>query len=333
MRTKDEAFAKFKEYKSIVENQKEKRIKALHSDKGGEYFSDAFSQFCEEHGIIHQRTAPYSPQQNGLVERKNRTLVDMINCMLINSKLPFNLWGEALLTANHVTNRIPSKKTHVSPYETWNNGKKPNLNYLKVWGCLAFYKVPDPQRTKLGPRGIKSVFVGYAINSKAYRLLDLESNAIVESIHVEFFECKFINDFSTMLDSGNSLNDAMHENQIEPSTSSLQGEKRKENDGSIEPRRSTRIRKEKSLDPAFISSQSIVFLVEATRTKIIQKIPMILNVEEDPKTFQEAMASRDAAFWREAVNDEMDSIMSNNTWILVDLPHGSKPIGCKWVFR
>ncbi|GLU12005.1 hypothetical protein SLE2022_287150 [Rubroshorea leprosula] len=223
--------------------------------------------------------------------------------------------GEALFTANYITNRIPSKKTHVSPYETWNNGKKPNLNYLKVWGCLAFYKVLDPQRTKLGPRGIKSVFVGYAINSKAYRLLYLESNVIVESVHVEFFEDKFTKDSSTMFDFGNSLNNSMHENHNGTSTITLHDEKRKENDGSIELRKSTRIRKEKSLDHDFISSQSIVFLVAATITEIIQKIPMIVNVEEDLKTFQEAMASRDAAFWREAMNDEMDSIMSNDTWI------------------
>ena len=93
--------------------------------------------------------------------------------------------GEALLTACFIHNRVPSKKFKVSPYEVW-KGRKPNLNFLRVWGCVAYYKVPDPKRTKLGPRGIKSVFVGYAENSKAYRLLDIESNVIVESKDVEF---------------------------------------------------------------------------------------------------------------------------------------------------
>jgi len=79
---------------------------------------------------------------------------------------------------------VTSKSLHVSPYELWNN-KKPNLDYFKLWGCISFYRVHDHQRTKLGPRGIKSIFVGYAQNSKAYRLLDLESNVIIESIHVE----------------------------------------------------------------------------------------------------------------------------------------------------
>ena len=66
---------------------------------------------------------------------------------------------------------------------------------------------------------------------------------------------------------------------------------------------------------------------------ILNKIPIVFNIEDDPKSYEEAMASRDSAFWKEAVNDEMDSILSNNTWVLVDLPTGSKPIGCKWVFR
>ena len=111
----------------------------------------------------------------------------MVNAMILNAGLPFNLWGEALLTACYIHNRVPSKRTHISPYEIW-NGRKPNLNYFKVWGCIAYYRLPDSQRTKLGSRGIKSVFVGYAQNSKAYRLLDLESNVIVESIHVEFLK-------------------------------------------------------------------------------------------------------------------------------------------------
>ena len=76
-----------------------------------------FSSFCEESGIIHQATAPYTPQQNGLAERKNRTLVEMVNAMLINARLPTNLWGEALLTACYLHNRIPSRKSKVSPYE------------------------------------------------------------------------------------------------------------------------------------------------------------------------------------------------------------------------
>lgn len=242
--------------------------------------------------------------------------------MLVSSGLPNNLWGEALLAASHVHNRFPSLKSRISPYEIWKS-RKPNLSYLRVWGCVAYYRVPDNKRTKLGPRALKSVFIGYAENSKAYRLLDISSNVIVESRDVEFFEDKFLKD-STV-----SVNVNPFSSSAAPSSSI----KRKEIDIPSEPRRSQRQRKIKQLPPDFVSLQAIVFLVEGTRDSLLNKTPILLSVENDPKSYAEAMTSRDAAFWKEAVNDEMDSILSNNTSVIVDLPQGSKPIGCKWVFR
>jgi len=100
-----------------------------------------------------------------------------------------------------------------------------------------------------------------------------------------------------------------------------------------EPRRSQRVRKEKSFGSKFVSLDDILFLVEGSRGEVLNKIHIVLNIENEPKTFKETMASRDSSFWKEAINDGMDSLLSNNTWVLVDLPLGSKPIGCKWVFR
>ena len=136
LHSKDEAFEAFELYKAEVENQKEKRIKILRLDRGGDNFSHEFDTFCKENGIKHERTSPFTPQQNGLAERKNRTLVEMVNCMLNQSGLPTNLWGEALLTACHIHNRITSRVIPTSPYELW-KGRKPNLNYFRVWGCIA----------------------------------------------------------------------------------------------------------------------------------------------------------------------------------------------------
>jgi transposase InsO family protein len=110
MKNKDESFDMFKKYKTEVENQKNKRMKVLRSDRGGEYFPQEFTNYCEENGLFHQRSAPYTPQQDGLAERKNRTLVDMLNAMIISARLPFNLWGEVLLTTCYVHNRVLSKK-------------------------------------------------------------------------------------------------------------------------------------------------------------------------------------------------------------------------------
>ena len=117
MINKDESFDMFKRYKTEVENQKNRKIKILRSDKGGEYFPNDFSTFYKEYDIIYQSSASYTLQQNGLARIKNRTLVDMVNAMTLSAKLPFNLWEETLLIACHVHNIVPSKKIKVSSYE------------------------------------------------------------------------------------------------------------------------------------------------------------------------------------------------------------------------
>ena len=107
----------FLSYKFEVKNQLNRKIKRLRSDRGGEY--TLFDDFCEKAGIIHEVTPTYSPESNEVPERKNRTLKEMMNALLVSSSAPNNLWGEALLTACFLQNRIPHKKTGLSPYELW----------------------------------------------------------------------------------------------------------------------------------------------------------------------------------------------------------------------
>ena len=147
LRSKDEAIESFIHYKNEVENQLGKRIKRIRSDRGGEYVSP-FGEYCSNHGIIHETTAPYSPQQNGIAERKNRTLKEMMNAMLTSSGVPQNLWGEALFSANYVLNKLPHKRLDKTPYELW-KGHVPSYKYLKVWGCLAKVMVPKPKKVRI----------------------------------------------------------------------------------------------------------------------------------------------------------------------------------------
>ena len=115
LKSKDEALEKFITYKNEVENQLDKKIKMVRSDRGGEY-EVPIGDFCAQHGIIHQTTAPYSPQSNGIAERKNRTLKEMMSSMLVSSGLPQSMWGEAILTANYLLNKVPRKKLDKTPY-------------------------------------------------------------------------------------------------------------------------------------------------------------------------------------------------------------------------
>ncbi|CAH9136877.1 unnamed protein product, partial [Cuscuta epithymum] len=175
LKSKDEAFDKFLVYKSEVENQLNKKIKRVRSDRGGEYI--LINDFCEREGIIHEITPPYSPESNGIAERKNRTLKEMMNALLISSGAPDNLWGEAILSACHLQNRIPYKHNKRTPYELW-KGHAPNLKYLKVWGCLAKVLLPDPKKRKIGSKTSDCIFIGYAECSAAYRFLVLKSDVL-----------------------------------------------------------------------------------------------------------------------------------------------------------
>ena len=191
LKTKDEVLEIFIKYKNEVENQKNKKIKRLKTDRGGEYESNSFKEFCEQNGIIHEVIPPYSPKSNGIAERKNRTLKEMMNTMLVSSRLSSNMWGEDILSACHIQNKVPHKKIGKTSNELWEKCK-PNLEYLKVWGCLAKVILPEPKKRKLGSRTCGCMFIGYASNSSYYRFLViksdiLESYAIIESENAIIF--------------------------------------------------------------------------------------------------------------------------------------------------
>lgn len=208
-----------------------------------------------------------------------------------------------LLSVYHIVNKIPSKRFKVSPYELW-KGRKLIIGYFKVWGYLAYSKNTDLKRTKLIPRGIKCDFVGYAQNSNAYRLLILETNVIIESHEVDFFENILSSD-----------NDSLRETQVEiPSFARSQIETPSDDVETNELRRSKRAQKEKVLGPDEIDIQLISFhLVEENEKSVTRTTPYVLQVEINPKTYQESILSRDRIFWKDAVNNEISSIMSNNT--------------------
>ena len=160
-----------------MEKQLEHPVKKLISDRGGEYSSKEADAYFKEHGIVAETTAPYSPQSNGIAERKNHTLTEMVNSMLITSSLPTCYWGEAILMTNWILNWASYSKTDTTPHQLW-LGYSASLDNLKVWGCLAYVRIPDIRRPKLGPKANMCAFLGFAEDSDAYRFLDLGANSI-----------------------------------------------------------------------------------------------------------------------------------------------------------
>ncbi|MCO5558141.1 hypothetical protein L7F22_011718 [Adiantum nelumboides] len=143
LKAKSDVCAIFQHYVSMVENETGCKVQTLRTDRGGEYMSGAFKDFLGKKGIKHQCTMPYTPQQNGVAERKNRSLMEMAKCMLKAKSLPHKLWMEAVACAAHVLNRCPTRalKT-ITPYESWYD-RKPSVSYLRVFGCLAYAHIPQ----------------------------------------------------------------------------------------------------------------------------------------------------------------------------------------------
>jgi hypothetical protein len=150
----------------MIERQTDRKVKVLPTDNGGEFCSAAFNDYCRQEGIVGQHTIPYTPQQNGVAERMNRTIISKARCMLSNTKMNKRFWAEAANTACYLINRSPSiplnKKT---PIEVW-SGTPVDYSQLKVFGCTAYAHVDNG---KLEPRAIKCLFLGYGSGVKGYK--------------------------------------------------------------------------------------------------------------------------------------------------------------------
>ncbi|GJX64161.1 putative RNA-directed DNA polymerase [Tanacetum coccineum] len=190
LKSKDEALGMFQKFRVLVENETGVKVKTLRTDRGGEFNSKAFTEYCDDTGLKHHFTAPYSPQQNGVVERRNRSVIEMARSMMKSMQVPDTLWGEAVRQAVYIQNRVPTKTLgDTTPYERW-SGKKPNLEHLRVFGCIAYSKVLRGRQQKLDSRSEMLVHLGTETGSKAYRLLDPVSGRIRVSRDVRFEEGK-----------------------------------------------------------------------------------------------------------------------------------------------
>jgi hypothetical protein len=188
LKSKDQALDSFKKIVARAENESGGKLKALRTDRGGEFNSNLFSVFCSEGGVKHYTTTPYTPQQNGVVERRNQSVIEMARCLLKAMKVPSVFWGEAVRIAVYLLNRSSTKALdNMTPFEAW-HGKKPKVNHLKVFGCLAHVKVVGPNVNKLSGRSKKMIFIGYESGTKGYRLFDPTTNSLVISRDVVFEE-------------------------------------------------------------------------------------------------------------------------------------------------
>jgi hypothetical protein len=159
---------------------------AIRSDNGSEFKNYTLNDFLSEEGIQHQYSVAYTPQQNGVAERKNRTLMDMARSMLAEFKSPYNFWAKNISTACHSSNRLfLCKGLNMNPYEIL-TGSKPNTKYFRVFGCKCFFLRKGVRLGKFDPKALEGIFVSYGAESHTYRVFNKSTGRVEESCSVVF---------------------------------------------------------------------------------------------------------------------------------------------------
>ena len=170
MKMKSEAFQMFIKFKALAENEADLKIKTLRSDNGAEFLSNQFQEFLQKNGIIHQLSTPYSPQQNGVCERKNYISVEHARCLLFKNKMPKFFWVEAVNTAIYLQNQLSTKAlNNITPYEAWTSCKL-KVKHLRIFGSVCYIHVPQEKRTKLDKQADVHILVSYSVVTKGYKL-------------------------------------------------------------------------------------------------------------------------------------------------------------------
>ena len=186
LKHKDESHSVFIDFCTQVQNEKDFKITKVRSDHGGEFENHYFEKYFKENGIVHNFSCPRTPQQNGVVERKNRTLQEMARTMINETNMAKHFWAEAVNTACYIQNRISIRPIlEKTPYELWKN-RKPNISYFHPFGCTCFILNTKENLNKFDSKAQKCFLLGYSERSKGYRVYNTETLIVEESIKVRF---------------------------------------------------------------------------------------------------------------------------------------------------
>jgi transposase InsO family protein len=372
LKFKSEVSKFINEYIKYAENKFEKKVKVIRSDNGREYITKELQRSLTEMEIKVQYTAPYSAFQNGVAERKNRTLMEAARCMLIDAEMKKKYWAEAVNTACYLQNILPSKAVDKTPFELWNR-RKPDVKHLHIFGCKGYAHLPKEKRRKLDEKAISLTFVGYSAESKAYRMLDTATDKITISRDVKIIERdlkreeenekgssqenksterrKIVeNRDENTPESGQEVN---YSEDIEIISENEQDQGLNESSESLNEFEETQSLAmdsvlEQSLLPAGdeeyvfqgnlddLNNQEVRVSERQTKGQPPDRFKpqaTIVRDHEEPKNRTEALSGVDKHDWIRAMNEEMKALTENSTWVLTTLPEGRKTIGCKWVFK
>jgi hypothetical protein len=330
----------------------------LRIDNGGEYTSRLFSQYCKDQGILRQLTQPHTPQHNGVAERKNRTLLDIVRCSLRDGDLPAHLWAEAVRAACIITN-LRSSKSHPdkTPRELF-FGIKPSISTLPTFGSLVYVHITKPGCSKLDPRSRPCLHLSYDDQVKGYRCYNPGLRKVIISKDIRFLEKSPPMIFSQPTSITSSISGPTLPQLLPVDISSGNFSPQCDPPPSCVPDTSTEATPTLSYSPISsprpgspidnpdqpnnISTEQSAAptLRQSTRTRSAPKshsdfIPFesfIGTIEEGGETLTYAQA-RLHPEWAQAMISEYKAIMRNHTWQLVPLPAGIRPITSRWIFK
>ena len=306
MRHKSEVSSIFKRFKAMVENQSDEKIKILRSDRGTEYNSNEFEKFCAVAGIEQHTTVRYTPQQNGVSERKNRTVMEMARCMLAEKNLPKSFWAEAVNTAVYLLNRLPTRALKDKiPIEAW-SGHKPTVKHLKVFGSMCYTHVPDQKRHRLEDKAERGIFVGYSSQSKGFKVYNIETKKVIISRDIKVDEDATWNWVEGKSErrqtvTTHTLPDPEPSQPTDPTNSDSDGES-STNSSESPPKK----------------MRSLAEIYDCNRVVV------------EPHCYEEASQYEE---WNVAMEEELKMIEKNQTWELTKRPFQKKVIGVKWIYR
>lgn len=364
LRKKNESVNLLQHFFTYIEKQFGTFVKVVRSDNAKELCEGDTLKLYQTKGIIHQKSTAATPQQNGVVERKHRHLLEVARALLFQSNLPTKFWGDCIQTVVYIINRSPLPSIgYTSPYERL-FGNKPSYDHMRAFGCLCFVNTLKQGRTKFEARAHPCVFLGYPFGQKAYKIYDLTTKRVIVTRDIKFFErhfpfhfsskglshttahfflpistivstpsSTFFDEFSTSYDTSQTIdpstNESEHFFEHEPDTT-------EDNNASNQAvRRSTRLHNPPSHLKDYISTDSInAHWCNLVNTDSFSDLHNNFDTQDhrlvEPTSYKQAIKD---PLWVQAMKSELQALQQNETWKLVSLPYGKKPIGCKWVYK
>ena len=343
MKNRSELFSHFCAFCAEVKTQFKRSVQILRSDNAKEYLFAPFQSYMVQNGIIHQTSCVDTPSQNGVAERKNRHLLETARALSFQMHVPKHFWADAVSTACFLINRLPSSVLNGgTPYNTLFPNKPLFPIEPKIFGCTCFVRDSRPQVTKLDPKSLKCIFLGYSRVQKGYRCYCPSLGRYIVSVDVTFLEntpftpssshsCQEEDDdllIYTVTSSSSSP--------AKPPITQVYSRRQKSPDACPEPVPSL-------LDP--VSSDDLPIALRKGKRQCTYPVSSCVSYNHLPtsscsfitsidsislpKTVHEALSHPG---WRNAMIEEMNALDGNDTWNLVNLPAGKKAIGSKWVF-